>query len=54
MFKIAQHFKTALEECRDVKSNLPNLHKGQCKEVEKKITEKDYDLRRQASFCRLC
>jgi hypothetical protein len=40
MFKIAQHFKTALEECRDIKSKLPNLHKANVKKLTKKSQKK--------------
>jgi hypothetical protein len=34
-FKIVQHFKTALEECRD-KSKFPNLHKANVNKLTKK------------------
>jgi hypothetical protein len=40
MFKIVQHFKTALEECHDVKSKLPNLHKANVKKLTKKSQKK--------------
>jgi hypothetical protein len=40
MFKIVQHFKAALEECRDVKSKFPNLHKANVKKLTKKSQKK--------------
>ena len=39
-FEIVQHFKSALEECRDVKSELPNLYRANLKKLTKKSQKK--------------
>ena len=39
-FEIVQHFKSALEECRDVKSKLPNLYRANLKKLTKKSQKK--------------
>ena len=39
-FEIVQHFKSALEECWDVKSKLPNLYRANIKKLTKKSQKK--------------
>ena len=39
-FKIVQHFKSALEECHDIKSKFPNLYRANLKKLTKKSQKK--------------
>jgi hypothetical protein len=51
-FKIIQYFKTAFEECRDVKSKFPNLHKANVSKLTKNHRRRLWSL--SSGFILLC